>query len=396
MEHTSSHIQNNSEAPQGSTASDRTGDRNGGPRGRRRRRRRGLTVVAALVSLAVVGVLIAVSVRSGSVAAQENGGAGVPERSETVRRIPVRVIETTRRDFVEYGEYFGEARGISRAVLSAGAGGRVSAIHADEGDRVNAGDSLAEIDIRRAETRYRTAVLAEKLARENYEREQRFLQEGNSFQLKVDQAQLDWLQAQNRLHDAERMYEDARAITPISGIVLARHFERNDDLEAGDITFEVADLSRLKVAVGVPEADIAGVRELNRAEVRFGSFPDTPFAGLPTSFSRSRSERTLTYRVDIEIDNPDEVVLAGQTARVRLELRRHPDVVVVPNRAVFNRNDRTYVMIVEDDIAREVAVTAGVSDNSGTVIRRGLEGGELLVADGFNRLGDGSPVSIQE
>lgn len=356
---------------------------------RSKRKRRVALGVAILIVVTATTLII--------IPAQENEFSPIAERStEAERRVPVRVIAAERRDFVEYGEYFGETRGISQATLSVGAGGRVSAILVDEGDRVSAGDSLAEIDRERAETRHRTAVLAEKLARENYEREQRFLREGNSFQLKVDQAHLDWLQARSNLLDAERLRDDALAVTPISGTVVARHIEVNDELEGGDLTFHLADLSRMKITIGVPEADIAGVRELNRAEVRFSSFPDRSFSGVPTSFSRLRSDRTLTFRVTLEIENPEELILVGQTARVRLELRRHPDVVVVPNRAVFIRNNRSYVMVVEEGIAHEIPVETGVSDSTGTVIRDGLTEGNLLVADGFNRLGDGSLVSVVE
>ncbi len=357
------------------------------------RKRRRLILGMTVLTVGAATVLMIIGARTGFVSALESG---TPERTDERRAIPVRVIETERRDFVEYGEYFGEARGIAGAVLSAGAGGRVTAIHADQGDYVRVGDSLAEIDLERVDSRYQTAVLAEKLARENYEREQRFLREGNTFQLKVDQAHLDWLQARNNLLDARRMREDALAISPVAGTVVTRYIELYDDLDHGDVTFRVADLSSLVVTVGVPESDMAGVRELRHATVQFGSIPDRTFEGVPVSFARRRSDRTLTYQVDIEIENPDELILAGQTARVRLELRRYPDVVVVPNRAIFTRNDRAFVMVADDGYARETPVRTGVSDAQGTVILEGLSAGQRIVADGFNRLGDGSPITIVE
>jgi membrane fusion protein, multidrug efflux system len=364
------------------------------PRGKRpvrsenRNKRRFRVVLFVVLAASAVGGLIVL-------AAQERGNAAVPERvSGSDRTIPVQVVPVTRQDFVEYGEYLGETRGIVQARLTAAGGGVVQRILAEQGDRVAAGTSLAEIDRERMEARYRTAVLNEQLARENWEREQRFLQEGNSFQLRVDQAHLNYLQARSALLDAQRLREGALAVTPISGTVVARYIDVNDDLESGDPTFHIADLSRLRISVGIPETDIAGVRELNRAELRFSSFPGQVFPGEPTSFARVRSDRTLSFRVDIEFDNPGEQILSGQTARVRLELRRHPDVVVVPSRALYTRNNRTYLMVVDDGAAREVEVQVGVSDGTGTVIRSGLDGGERLVADGFNRLAHGTPVTV--
>ena len=81
--------------------------------------------------------------------------------------------------------------------------GQVAKVFASDGDIVRAGQSLAEIDPEKASKRYQAAILNERLARETYEREQRFLNEGNSFQLKVDQAHLAWLQSQSNLLGAK-------------------------------------------------------------------------------------------------------------------------------------------------------------------------------------------------
>ncbi|MCG8477468.1 MAG: efflux RND transporter periplasmic adaptor subunit, partial [Spirochaetales bacterium] len=225
-----------------------------------------------------------------------------PERAtEAERRIPVRVAATELTEFVDYGEYVGEARGVSEVRLTADAGGRVTMLLAEEGDLVGRGASLAEVDPELARATYETAVLNERITRETYEREQRFLQQGNSFQLRVDEAHLAWLQARSSLLDAEKTREGAFAITPIDGTVLNRHIELHQDLEEGDPTFDVADLSRITISVGVPEADIAGVRELEEAEITFAAFPERVFRGTPTSFARGRSDRTLSYEVDIEV-----------------------------------------------------------------------------------------------
>lgn len=351
----------------------------------------------ALLALASGALVFTLGSCSAPAEAQEIDGTATaaPMRVEDeVRRVPVTVEAVDRRDFVQYGEYFGEARGISEVVLSTATGGRVTTILAEEGDMVTAGQSLAEIDPERAQTLYETAVLNERLARETWEREQRFLTEGNSFQLKVDQAHLAWLQARSNLLDAQKMREGAFAISPIDGTVVARYIELHDDLEPDQYTFQVADLTRLRISVGVPEADMAGVRELESAQVVFTAYPDRVFAGTPTSFARVRSERTLSYEVDILVDNTDATLLSGQTARVRLALHEYPEVLVVSSGALYTRNDQTYLMVVEDGVAYERPVRVGASDNRFSVILEGVSAGAEIVAEGFNRLSDGSPVEV--
>jgi RND family efflux transporter MFP subunit len=136
------------------------------------------------------------------------------------------------------------------------------------------------------------------------------------------------------------------------------------------------------------------VRELDEAEVVFPAIPGRTFTGTPTGFSRARSEQTLTYDVEIEVDNADGVILPGQTARVRLGLHRYPDAISVPSGAVLTRNGETYVIVVANETARHVPVEVGVSGETETVITAGLTPGDRIVTEGINRLPDGAPVEI--
>lgn len=316
------------------------------------------------------------------------------EQAADEHRIIVSAETVQTGTFVVYGEYIGEANGILDVKLDVINDGKVAKVFAHEGDFVQAGQSLAEIDPEKAAKKYQTSVLDEKLARETYEREKRFLEEGNSFQLKVDQAHLIWLQAQSDLIEARDERDASFAITPISGTVIIRHIDPYDNLKAGDPTFEIADLSRIRISVDVPEADIAGVRELEEAEVVFSAYPDRVFVGRPTEFARGRTQQTLSYQVSIVVDNPDTMILSGQTARVKLVLRQFPNSISVPSRAVLIRSDGNYVFVIREDIAHEVQVQTGAVSNTRTLIESGLSADDTIVVDGFNRLADGELIEI--
>jgi len=345
-------------------------------------------LIASLIGVLLIGTVVA---RTLNMNANDNSSADEAQQ----RAVPVRVQPVESQDFIEYGEYFGTARGVKEAELTASAGGQVLSLLAEKGETVRAGQSLAEIDLRRVTSRFNTAILNERLAREAYEREKEFLQRGNSFQVRVDERHLTWLRAQSEQIEAERMLEGARAVAPFDGIVVRRYVELYDELEAGDPSFRIADLSQLKITVGIPEADVAGIHELDEAEVHFTAFADRRFEGTPTAFARARSDRTLSYDVDIRVENPDQLILSGQTARVRLVLRRFPDVVVVPSRAIYARGSRSLVMVVEDNTAYEREVSTGASDRTSTVILEGLRVGDSLVVEGFNRVSDGTSVAVR-
>lgn len=345
--------------------------------------------VLYLCMTAGIGLLVLLSgcARQDAAAAQFNGAA-----TDDDGRILVRVVEVQRSDFVEYGRYFGEVRGIRQATLQSVSGGTVEELHAQPGDPVRRGQSLARIEAERAETGWQTARLAEQLAHEDYQRESQFLEQGLTSRQRVDQLRLQWLRSRSNRIDAEAVREGALAISPLDGIVTARHVELYDELVPGAPTYSVADLSRMKVTVGVPEADIAGVRRLGDARISFVSFPDRSWSGETTSFARRRSERGLTFDVEIELDNSDGALLAGQTARVELALRTHPNSVQIPSRAIVTRAGQPAVFVVEEGVAVQRPLRTGPSDTSHTLVLEGLGGNELLVVEGMNRVTDGSPV----
>ncbi len=350
-----------------------------------------LRLAVLLTGMLLASLVLVVSGCARRDVAAAEGGAHAAEQ-----RLPVRVLTVERRRFTEYGSYFGEARAVSEARVIAHMGGTVESVAVRPGDPVSRGQSMARIEAGRAITNHETAVLAERMAREAYEREQRFVEQGVSTQQRVDQARLDWLNRRSQLLDAGTAREGALAIAPLDGVVTARHVQPLDEIAPGTVVFRVADLSRMRIAVGVPESDIAGVRELRTAEVRFSSFPDRIWSGTPLSFARTRSDRGLTFEAEIEIENGDGALLSGQTAQVRLALREWPDAIVIPTSAVMIRGNEFSVFVIEDGVARRRTVQLGPSDEEVSVVTAGLRDGDRIVSEGMNRLTDGVAVSVVE
>ena len=324
------------------------------------------------------------------------GGQSQDSQAEKEQSVPVRVTTVAPESFVEFGEYYGEVEAVREARLVSALGGTVSDILVSVGETVEAGQSLARIDAGKAISQYETARLNEQIAREAYEREQRFLDMGNSSPVAVDNAHLRWLQARTQLLDARKARDGALAVSPLDGLVVAKHIDLYDELPPGSPTFTVADTSQMKVTVGVPESDMTNVRELKSAEVRVSSIPDRIWEGRPNSIARKRSERSLTFEVEILVDNPDGALLSGTTATVRLALREMPDEIVVPSHVVQTRGTESYVMVANSTTARRVPVTVGPSSETHTVIRAGLSAGDQLITEGINQIGDGSTVRILE
>jgi RND family efflux transporter MFP subunit len=348
----------------------------------------------SLTLFAITAIIVLPSIVFSSCTGQDEGAAGLTGADDKKNGVPVEVLTIEPRDFIEYGRYYGEIRAVHEAVLITPAGGQVYSIDVQVGDTVSRGQSLATIDPGKAEAALETAVLSEEIARESYERQKRFFEAGNTAQVQVDQAHLAWMQSKAALLDARDRRDGAFCISPLEGIVAAKHIELYESVRPGSATFTVADMSQMKVTVGIPESDIRELTGITGAEVHVAAYPDTVWQGEIISIDRVRSERSLTYDIEIIVDNSEGLLFSGSTAAVSLKLQELEDQIVVPVRTVLTRGEENFVMIVNDMKAHRIPVKTGPSNDTEIVITDGIIAGAKLIIEGVNKVSDGTHVRI--
>ncbi len=325
----------------------------------------------------------------------EQGEAVEEKKSKITDTIPVSVQVLGPERFSVRGLYYGSVAGIEEAVIVSTGGGRVEALYAEEGDYIRAGKHLGDINADEAENGYSTAVLNEKIAKDNHKRLQAHLKNGNASQVAVDQARLNWLNSKSALLQARRVRRGALCITPISGTVVSRHVDVHQEIAPGTPVFSVAQLHTMKVSFGIPESDIADVKAGAEAKITVDLLKNKEWDGKLARLSRKLSDRTRTFDAEVHVKNKDRALISGLTARVELVLRELDSAVVVPTESVRNEDKETYVMTVKQGKARYTVVEAGPSDRKNTVITKGLAFGDSLIVKGYHLVSNGTPISIQ-
>ena len=330
-------------------------------------------------------------------ACQNSSEAEKPEQEEKkIKVVPIDTVLLEATDFVEFREYYGKVSGIAEATLITAIGGHVEAIGADIGDSVTAGQSLGEIDAQKTKMGFEVAELNEKIARENYERAETLFKGGNTSRLSVDEKHLAWLNSKNSLIDAKRADESARCISPIAGVVVSRFIELHQEMLPGSPTFSIAQIGQLKITIGIPEMDMAGIRIGTQAEVTFSMHPGLVRKGRLKRLARQVSPGTLTFMAEIHISNPNLLVLPGVTALVKLVRKTHADKIVVPTESILAGSDGTYVMIEQDGLAHKLSVLTGPSSATHTVILDGLDEGSQLIVGGNHLVSEGTQVTVKQ
>lgn len=316
------------------------------------------------------------------------------DNKTTQDTIPVSVLPIEEKDFIEYGEYYGDVKGINEATIVCYTGGSVEKILVKEGAYVKKGSSLARIDADRITAGYETAKLNEKIAKDNFERLKRHLETGNASQVAVDQAHLQRLNSHTKRIEAEKARKGALCITPISGMVTSRFIDLHKELPPGTPAFTVTQLHKVKVTIGIPESEIDGVKEGNEAEVTFSIFPDRTWKGKVYRLTREASRMSKTFQAILHVENSDRKIKPGLTAYVKLLLKKMESRIVVPTGAILIEGENNYVMVMEKNRAVRYDVETGETNNNQTVISKGLTSGSALIVKGHHITADGSLVKV--
>ena len=325
-----------------------------------------------------------------------SGGDKSAEETKVEKVVPVKVLKVSASSFVEYGEYYGEVSGIEEAHLISFTGGKVESINVKEGDFVKKGTSLGSVNGQQGRTMYDIALLNEKIAYDNYLRQEKFLKTGNASQLIVDQSKLGWLNSKNQTLDAERAMNGALCITPIDGTVVARYIDVHQEIGPGMPTFSVSNMDKLKVSFGVPEKDVAGIDIGNEALIYFDIFPNKTWEGKLVRLDKKASPKTLTFQAEVEIDNPEGLLISGITAKVELKRQNLKEQIVVPSVTILNQGMEKYVMVAEGKIAKKYEVEVGSSNKNQTIVLNGLSNGAMLITEGNHIVVDGSSIKVLE
>jgi RND family efflux transporter MFP subunit len=202
------------------------------------------------------------------------------------------------------------------------------------------------------------------------------------------------------LDQAEDDLKNCALVCPIpKGIVSRKYIEGDERVPAGQPVFEIMDLTRVRVAFGVPDTQIGNFELGQEVTVMADAFRGEHFVGHITKILPAADLRTRTFEVEVTIDDPKQLK-PGMV--VTIIVGRREEMVLVPMTAVQRGKslDDLTVFTVVDDGGRTIAKKrciklAGVYDNRIRLVE-GSESevgeGDRIVVTGAFRLVDGQPV----
>lgn len=351
----------------------------------------------------LVFLLPAVAACGGGDAAPAGGPGGMPAMAVEVITLQPSPVERAN-------EFVGTLKSRRSTTIQPQVEGFLTRIHTRAGARVNPGALLMEIDAgrQRAAVASLESVRAARqadvaLARQQSDRAKALLEVGAISQaeaeqadagLKTAQAQLAAVEAQIREQRVELGYH--RVTAPAAGLVGDIPVRVGDRVTRSTVLTTIDAAEGLELNVNVPVQQASGLRV--GLPVRVIDDSGQPLADLQIAFvAGSVDETTQTVLVKAPIPNAGRF-RADQFVRARIVWSDAPGLTV-PLVAATRINGQYFVFVAEEQdgmtVARQRAVELGQVVGNDYVVISGLQPGERLIVSGVQKIGDGSPVSIQ-
>ncbi len=331
--------------------------------------------------------------------------------------VPVRAIPAERKSLAVHLRAIGTVTPLNIVTVRSRVEGQLLRVLFEEGQQVEQGSVLAEIDplsyqirLNQMEARQRQNAALLQTAKADLERFKQL-----HGQTLVTQQQLEAQQAlvaeregalaadQSQVDDARRQLAYTKIEAPISGRLGLRMIDAGNLVRPGDSggLVVITQTRPISVLFTVPENDLQKVLEPLRAgrplpvEAWDRSEQTLLASGQLRTVDNQIDLATGTLRLKAEFPNQDERLFPNQFVNIRLRVRVIEDAVVIPGAAVQYGSRGTYLYVVNDQgqaMVRDVVL--GPADGPQLSIAQGLKHGELVVLEGLDRLRDGKAVTL--
>ncbi|CFR23158.1 MdtA/MuxA family multidrug efflux RND transporter periplasmic adaptor subunit [Yersinia kristensenii] len=383
-----------------------------------------LGIVVAIIVAMFVWRHFSAAPQNSAPGAQQHGGGSSPARAGGRRNMPMSPVQAataTEQTVPRYLTGLGTVIAANTVTVTSRVDGQLMAIHFTEGQQVNAGDLLVEIDPRPYQVQLTQAQgqLAKDQAtldnaRRDLARYQKLAKTGLISQQDLDtqaslvrQSEGSVKADQGAIDSAQLQLTYSRITAPISGKVGLKQVDVGNYITSGTATpiVVITQTHPVDVVFTLPESDIPAIMQAqknaakNKTTVPVEAWDRTNkqmlAQGYLLSIDNQIDTTTGTIKLKARFANEDDVLFPNQFVNARIKVDLLQNAVVVPTAAVQMGNEGSFVWTLNDEnkVSKHL-VTTGIQDSKQVVISAGLDAGQRVVTDGIDRLTEGLQVEV--
>lgn len=347
--------------------------------------------------------------------------------------IAVQVQEVTSGTISTENKVSGKVVSDNESSVFVSASAKCIAVYVDAGDMVQAGDKICTLDLASTLASYSAANISYTSAVQSYQNQADIFEKqislykknlsdlkalfeiGAASQAEIDAAELTLQSAQaqrdstlSQLEAGMQNYKSSveqlstvlenvdskgNVVAPVSGTLVSLSAVENSFVSPSMPVAVIDGVDQMKVTVSVSEALVPKLSIGDEVDVSVSAVEQT-FTGSIRSVEQAANAQTKLYTVTISVPAEVSGLLSGMFADVTFRTDTSADTIVVPTEAILTSDDKQYVYVVEEDAAKYIEVTTGLTGNGVTQVTSGLSAGQQLVTVGQAYLSDGDAVRV--
>ena len=297
-----------------------------------------------------------------------------------------------------------------QADVAAKVDGRIEKVYVREGDEVIKGQVLAileqtdtDADLIIAQGAYYDAQTNLRKAESDLKRHEALFKNGavseqavENYRFARDNAAAKLESARGTLQGMESKSSGTVLTAPADGIVAKRYYQEGYYAKAGTPVISIADISRLKTVVHIPEGQISSVAVGTEAYIKIPAYSNKEIIGKITRIAPVADLPSHTFEAEVSVEN-DQQLRAGVYANVSLIGLPKTNVLTIPLNAIVMRDDQqtVYVANAEGIVQRRV-LNIGYTNDQVAEVLSGLTENDLIVVEGHHKLREGSKINMDK
>lgn len=314
--------------------------------------------------------------------------------SKTLGAMPVltqkAILKAIDKGFTADGTFAAD----KEVVLSSEISGKVNAVKAKVGDRVHAGQVLAELDHSVLEVQLQQAKSNFQKLEKDLQRNESLIKTDGATALQLEQSKQDVLDARATLADLQKQYDNSYIKAPFDGSIARREVEKGSFLSPGSETFYLATTSRIKLLVNVTSEQLASVEKGRAVSVTADDLPAENMEGTVYSINE-KANQSKQFEVEISLNNmTNGQIKPGMFGKATFAGEGGQQALVIPRVAIPGSIKDAEVFVVKGDSAVVAKISVSPLNEKEVIVTSGLTEGDVLVVSGQINLTNGTKVKI--
>ncbi|UCD55305.1 MAG: efflux RND transporter periplasmic adaptor subunit [Candidatus Omnitrophota bacterium] len=319
---------------------------------------------------------------------------------------PVKIYKVKKMNFKDTLPVMGNIKGFKEVDLRFETNGILESFNFEEGERIQEGDIMANLN-------QRDSLLKLKYAELEVEKAKKLFEVGGMDKIKFEQTKLEY-------ESAKSDFERTNIYAVSDGILGSRDMDVGSYVTPNDKIGVFVDISNVYATFDVIEKDSPKVKLGQKAEVFVDAYPAKTFRGTLDSISPIVKGRTRTQNIKIELKNPEFDLKPGMFVRALISTYEKDNALIIPTSA-FKKKDADYFVYVVhkekpkekkaaekggEQSEREPVLETGVVEirkveiayltQDVAEIAKGIKENELIIVEAFQEFKNKEKVEISE